>query len=76
MSKPKILITAATGATGRAATLSLIEAGERVRALAHRDDERSRSLEELGVEVVFGDLNRTETPATWSLSSLVSRTTV
>ena len=56
MPSPHILITAATGLTGRAAVRSLIEKGHHVRAFAHREDERSRTLQRLGAEVVFGEL--------------------
>jgi len=51
----KILITGATGATGGEAIRLLLQRGYQVRAFAHREDERSRKLQELGVEVVFGD---------------------
>ena len=57
MTKPNILITAATGLTGRAAVTSLLKKGHAVRALAHREDDRSRDLEALGAEVVFGDFD-------------------
>jgi len=56
MTATTYLITAATGATGGAAVDALLEAGQRVRALAHRDDERAERLRERGAEVVFGDL--------------------
>lgn len=57
MTAPKYLITAPTGATGSATVSHLIKNGHAVRAFAHRDDDRSRSLQDLGAEVVFGDLN-------------------
>jgi NAD(P)H dehydrogenase (quinone) len=50
------LITAATGATGGAAAALLLDKKRRVRVLAHREDDRSKRLEELGAEVVYGDL--------------------
>src|SRR5260370_33728011 len=34
----------------------ILEKGHAVRALAHREDERSERLSKLGAEVVFGDL--------------------
>jgi len=52
----KYLISGATGATGGEAVILLLQNGLRVRAFAHREDERSRKLQELGAEVVFGDL--------------------
>lgn len=51
------LITAATGVTGKAAIATLQANGQQdIRALAHREDERSEQLRKQGVEVVFGDL--------------------
>lgn len=52
----KVLVTGATGDTGRAAIDDLLARGHRVRALAHGRDERSKKLEEKGAEVVYGDL--------------------
>ncbi len=57
MSKRKYLVTGATGATGGATVDALIEAGQDVRALAHRDDERSDRLRERGAEVVLVDFS-------------------
>lgn len=56
MSHKKFLVTGATGATGTAAVEELLRRGHQVRALAHRDDERSKRLESIGAEVFFGDL--------------------
>ncbi|WP_245611838.1 NmrA family NAD(P)-binding protein [Nevskia soli] len=50
-----VLITGATGDTGGFAVAQLLEKGHRVRALAHRKDDRSKKLEDLGAEVVVGD---------------------
>ena len=55
MSK-KVLITGATGDTGRAAVRESIALGLNVRALVHSKDARSEALEQLGAEVVIGDL--------------------
>jgi NAD(P)H dehydrogenase (quinone) len=49
------LIMGATGNTGTPTVKLLRDAGHRVRAFVHDIDERSTSLEELGVEVVAGD---------------------
>jgi NAD(P)H dehydrogenase (quinone) len=49
------LVTGATGATGGETIKLLLRRGDSVRALAHRQDERSKRLQEEGVEVVFGD---------------------
>ena len=56
MIQGKVLVTGATGDTGGATVEELLARGHRVRALAHRQDERSKQLQERGVEVVFGDL--------------------
>ncbi|MER7680709.1 NmrA family NAD(P)-binding protein [Streptomyces sp. NPDC096934] len=51
-----VLITGATGDTGRVAVKEAMERGLTVRALVHLTDSRSAALEELGAEVVTGDL--------------------
>jgi uncharacterized protein YbjT (DUF2867 family) len=51
-----VLVSGATGDTGRAAVDELLARGHRVRALAHHEDDRSRKLRERGVEVILGDL--------------------
>jgi NAD(P)H dehydrogenase (quinone) len=56
MIQGKVLVTGATGDTGRAAIDELLARGHQVRALAHGQDDRSKKLQERGVEVVFGDL--------------------
>src|SRR5215469_6313617 len=55
MSQGTVLVTGATGDTGRATVEQLLARGRHVRALAHREDARSKRLHELGAEVVFGD---------------------
>ncbi|MGB7848953.1 MAG: NmrA family NAD(P)-binding protein [Candidatus Acidiferrum sp.] len=55
-SEKKFLVTGPTGATGGETVEQLLEKGHSVRALAHREDERSERLSKLGAEVVFGDL--------------------
>src|ERR1700752_2380855 len=52
----KVLVTGATGDTGRATIDELLARGHQVRALAHGQDERSKKLQDRGVEVVYGDL--------------------
>lgn len=52
----KMLVTGATGISGRHGCKQLIERGHQVRALAHKEDDRSRALQQLGIEVVYGDL--------------------
>jgi NAD(P)H dehydrogenase (quinone) len=53
--RAKFLITGATGATGGYTVRQLLEKKEDVRILAHRADDRSKQLQELGAEVVLGD---------------------
>ena len=56
MIQGKVLVTGATGDTGRATVDELLARGHKVRALAHGQDDRSKRLQERGVEVVYGDL--------------------
>jgi NAD(P)H dehydrogenase (quinone) len=56
MSRGKVLVTGATGDTGRATIEELLARGHQVRALAHGQDDRSKKLQDRGVEVVYGDL--------------------
>ena len=51
-----MLVTGATGDTGRPTVKLLLERGHHVRALARREDERARKLRDLGAEVVVGDM--------------------
>ncbi len=45
IAQKKFLVTGATGATGGYAVERLLERGHTVRALAHREDDRSRWLQ-------------------------------
>ena len=56
MIQGKVLVTGATGDTGRATVNELLARGHKVRALAHGQDDRSKRLQEQGVEVFYGDL--------------------
>jgi uncharacterized protein YbjT (DUF2867 family) len=60
-STSKVLISGATGDTGRAAVREAIALGLGVRAMVHNRDARSEALETLGAEVVFGDLLEIDT---------------
>lgn len=51
-----VLITGATGDTGRAAVKESIALGLSVRAMVHKKDTRSDALQALGAEIVVGDL--------------------
>ena len=56
MEQRKYLVTAATGKTGVYTIDYLLGQGHAVRALVHREDERSTALRAKGVEVMVGDL--------------------
>jgi uncharacterized protein YbjT (DUF2867 family) len=56
MTQATILVSGATGFTGRKTVEILRANGVPVRALVRTDDERAQSLRELGAEVVIGDL--------------------
>jgi NAD(P)H dehydrogenase (quinone) len=56
MSAEKVLVTGATGETGRYTVQRLLEKGHAVRALVHKEDERSEALRGTGPEVVIGNL--------------------
>src|SRR5713101_4426282 len=55
MARKKFLVTGATGATGGHTVEQLLTRGHQVRALAHREDDRSKQLQNIGAEVVIGD---------------------
>ncbi len=55
--KRTVLITGATGDTGRAAVEESNKRGMNVRAMVHRINDRSVELEKLGAEVLTGDLH-------------------
>jgi NAD(P)H dehydrogenase (quinone) len=56
MSKPKILVTGATGKTGMPTALFLLQKGFPVRALVRRQDARATRLRDAGAEIVVGSL--------------------
>jgi hypothetical protein len=56
MARKIFVVTGATGHTGSYTVERLLERGQAVRALAHREDDRSQRLEKTGAEVVIGDL--------------------
>ena len=55
-SKPRILVTGATGKTGGQVAAQLLAAGYSVRAYVRRDDQRSARLKAAGAEIAIGDL--------------------
>src|SRR5918999_6055517 len=56
MADPIFLVTGATGYTGAHTVRQLRNAGSSVRAMVHREDDRSAALANLGAEVIVGDL--------------------
>src|SRR5579862_5712086 len=56
MKHPTILVTGATGRTGRAVVDELLAKGIPVRALIHSKDARSAALERGGAETVVADM--------------------
>jgi len=53
--KPKILVTSATGKTGTPTVLQLLEKGFPVRAFVRKLDHRSEALENAGAEIFVGN---------------------
>lgn len=60
MSRPRILVTGATGRTGGVVVSELLKAGFPVRALVRRDDARAAALRSRGVEIAIGDMTDVE----------------
>src|SRR5499427_4980921 len=60
MSKPRIIVTGATGKTGSVVVTELLRAGYPVRAMVHREDARSARLKGLGAEIAVADMSDTE----------------
>ena len=59
--KRKVLITGATGDTGRSATKEALRRGLDVRSMVHAKDARSAALEDMGAEIIIGDLHEIDT---------------
>lgn len=57
----KVLITGATGDTGRATVRESLAIGLQVRSMVRREDDRSAALKQLGAEIVVGDLLNIDT---------------
>ena len=60
MSKPRIIVTGATGKTGSVVVSELLKAGYPVRALVHREDVRSARLQAYGAELAVADMSDVE----------------
>jgi NAD(P)H dehydrogenase (quinone) len=56
MSTQTFLVIGATGKTGRHTVQLLLERGHAVRAMVHKEDERSETLRRMGAEVAIGEL--------------------
>ncbi len=60
MTKPRIIVTGATGKTGSVVVTELLKTGYPVRALVHREDGRSARLKAQGAEIAVADLSDVE----------------
>jgi NAD(P)H dehydrogenase (quinone) len=60
MRQPKILVTAATGKTGALVVTELLKAGYPVRAMVHRENERSAQLRAQGAEIAVAEMTDVE----------------
>ena len=60
MSKPRIIVTGATGKTGTVVVAELLRAGYPVRALVHRENGRNAGLRALGAEIAVADMSDVE----------------
>ena len=60
MTKPRILVTGATGKTGSVVVTELLKAGYPVRALVRREDGRSAQLKAQGAEIAVADMSDVE----------------
>lgn len=60
MTKPRIIVTGATGKTGSVVIAELLKAGYPVRAMVHREDGRSLRLKAQGAEIAAADMSDAE----------------
>jgi len=60
MTKPRIIVTGATGKTGTLVIAELRKGGYPVRALVHREDARTSRLKAQGVEIAVADMSDLE----------------
>ena len=60
MTKPRILVTGATGKTGSVVVSELLKAGYPVRTMVRRGDDRSVSLRAQGAEIAVADMSDVE----------------
>src|SRR5579864_3934054 len=60
MTKPRIIVTGATGKTGSVVVSELLKGGYPVRALVRREDDRSARLKAQGAELAVADMSDVE----------------
>jgi uncharacterized protein YbjT (DUF2867 family) len=60
MTKPRIVVTGATGKTGSIVVSELLKTGYLVRAMVHREDGRSARLKSQGAEIVAAEMSDVE----------------
>src|SRR5215469_13838653 len=60
MTKPRIIVTGATGKTGSAVVTDLLKAGYSVRAMVRREDDRSERLKAQGADIAVADMSDVE----------------
>ena len=60
MTKPRIIVTGATGKTGSVVVAELLKTDYRVRAMVRREDGRSARLKAQGAEIVVADMSDVE----------------
>src|SRR5579862_8798988 len=60
MTKPRIIVTGATGKTGSVVVAELLNAGYPVRAMVRREDGRSARLKAQGAEIAVAEMSDVE----------------
>src|SRR5258708_12794837 len=60
MNRTRIIVTGATGKTGSVVVAELLKAGYPVRAMVHREDDRSARLKAQGADIVVADMSDVE----------------
>ena len=60
MTKPRIIVTGATGKTGSVVVTELLNAGYPVRAMVRREDDRSARLKAQGADIAVADMSDVE----------------
>ena len=60
MTKPRIIVTGATGKTGSVVASELLKAGYPVRAMVRGEDDRSAHLKAQGAEIAVADMSDVE----------------